>query len=206
MVILLQSAVELVRDSEGGIGWQERGGRGKVTITGGRVYAENYEYYSRPGTDNYGGVAIGSGSSFQKDGASADIEISGDSYVKAYARYGNAIGSGNSYDGIAAQANITISGDSFVMTNALGGGTSKSKKGGSANITISGQAHVECVNYSKITDKYDSSSTNELGAFGIGGGGSRGDAKGGSAVVTISGGTVNLVAVPPKTEQEEMLR
>lgn len=175
----------------GGIGWQERGGRGKVTITGGRVYAENYEYYSRPGTDNYGGVAIGSGSSFQKDGASADIEISGDSYVKAYARYGNAIGSGNSYDGIAAQANITISGDSFVMTNALGGGTSKSKKGGSANITISGQAHVECVNYSKITDKYDSSSTNELGAFGIGGGGSRGDAKGGSAVVTISGGTVN---------------
>ena len=174
----------------GGIGWEQRGGNGKVTITGGTVYAENYGYFTRNETD-YGGVAIGSGSSKQMEGNAAVVEISGDSRVTAYARYGNAIGSGNSYDGTAAQADITISGNSYVLTNALGGGTSKSAAGGSANIRISEEAYVECVNYSNVTNKYDPSSANVLGAFGIGGGGSRGTAKGGSAIVEISGGTVN---------------
>lgn len=173
----------------GGIGWINRGGNAKVNISGGKVYAENMGYYTRSGI-SYGGVAIGSGSSMLMYGSAADINISGGT-VTAYARYGNGIGSGNSYKGTAANATINISGNSIVTTNALGGGTSKENRGGSADITIKDDSTVNCVKYSNIQDKWDDSTENILGAFGIGGGNSAGDAQGGSAVVNVSGGSLN---------------
>lgn len=174
----------------GGIGWVNRGGVADVSITGGNVYAENIDQYTRSGI-SYGGVAIGSGSSMQFNGSEATVEIGGKSNVTAYAHYGNGIGSGNSYQGTAAKATIKISGNANVRTNALGGGTSKENQGGAAEISISDNAVVNCVKYSDITEKWDNSGENVLGAFGVGGGNSAGDAKGGSAVVNMSGGSLN---------------
>lgn len=177
----------------GGIGWVNRGGVADISITGGNIYAENMDQYTRDvdGTSySYGGVAIGSGSSMQENGNEAKIKISGGS-VTAYARYGNGIGSGNSYRGTAAKAAISISGDANVTTNALGGGTSKENIGGDADITVADSAIVNCEKYSEISDKWDTNNQNILGAFGIGGGNSAGTAKGGSAIVNVSGGTLN---------------
>lgn len=174
----------------GGIGWINRGGNAEVNISGGNVYAENIGYYTRSGIE-YGGVAIGSGSSMRMEGNTANIGINGGNVI-AYARYGNGIGSGNSYQGTAAKATINISGNNTsVTTNALGGGTSKEKKGGSAEINIKDSSEVNCVKYSDVKGKWDSSNENVLGAFGIGGGNSAGDAKGGNAVVNVSGGSLN---------------
>ena len=184
----------------GGIGWLYRGGTADISITGGKVYAENVKYRSAgakvPNGDDlgnieFGGVAIGSGSSVVNVGSSAKINIGGNSQVTAYARYGNGIGSGNSYNGTAATANITIDGNSSVKTNALGGGTSKTGQGGSANITVKDGAIVNCIEYSQIEDKWDTETNNILDAFGIGGGSSAGEAKGGNAVVNVSGGFLN---------------
>lgn len=175
----------------GGIGWIFRGGYADVSITGGTVYAENLNYYTRDNKVLYGGVAIGSGSSMEWSGSAAKIHIGGTSNVTAYARYGNGIGSGNSYEGTAAEADIAIDGSGTVTTNALGGGTSKSGQGGSANISIGENAQVNCVKYSDIQEKWDPEKENILGAFGIGGGNSAGDAKGGNAVVNVSGGFLN---------------
>ena len=174
----------------GGIGWINRGGTADVSITGGIVYAENVGYYTRDGI-SYGGVAIGSGSSMNWDGSEATINIGGNSYVTAYARYGNGIGSGNSLQKSAANTTINISGNSQVTTNALGGGTSKENKGGSATIAVSDSAIVNCIEYSQIEDKWDENIDNILGAFGIGGGNSAGDSDGGSAIVNVSGGILN---------------
>lgn len=180
----------------GGIGWLFRGGNADISITGGTVYAENIRYRTGSGkitteTVDFGGVAIGSGSSMESEGNPANIVISGDSKVTAYARYGNGIGSGNSRNIQAAKATISISGNSTVTTNALGGGTSKSTQGGEADITVSDDATVNCIEYSKITDKYDTDTDNILGAFGIGGGNSADTYNGGSATVTVTGGTLN---------------
>ncbi len=174
----------------GGIGWVYRGGVADVDITGGTIYAENMGYYTRSNR-SYGGVAIGSGSSTHMYGSQANITISGNSEVTAYARYGNGIGSGNSYMSAAANANINISGNSKVKTNALGGGTSKENQGGSADITIKGNPTVDCIKYADITEKWDSSSENILGAFGIGGGNSADTYNGGKATVNVYGGKVN---------------
>ena len=173
----------------GGIGWVSRGGSADVSITGGKVYAENIGYYTRSNVD-YGGVAIGSGSSKDWYGSNASVKIGGNSQVTAYARYGNAIGSGNSYDSEAANAKIIIDGNSRVTTNALGGGTSKNNQGGSAEVTIKDNSIVDCVEYSKITNKWDSSSENILNVYGIGGGSSSGTFDGGTATVNILGGTL----------------
>lgn len=173
----------------GGIGWVLRGGNADVSITGGKVYAENIGYYTR-GNIDFGGVAIGSGSSKDMYGSKAVVKIGGNSQVTAYARYGNAIGSGNSYDSEAANAEITIEENGHVITNALGGGTSKNNQGGTADIIIKDKALVDCIDYSKITDKYDSSSDNMLGAYGIGGGNSSETFDGGAANVNILGGTL----------------
>lgn len=188
----------------GGIGWLYRGGKADVSITGGTVYAENVsfrtggttkvendvstDYY---GTIEYGGVAIGSGSSVLQEGEKATIHIGNNSKVTAYARYGNAIGSGNSYGGTAALADITIDGNSEVTTNALGGGSCKVGQGGEAQITIKDNAVVDCVKYSEVEGKWDTETENVLDAFGIGGGNSGGDTKGGSATVTVTGGKLN---------------
>ena len=174
----------------GGIGWVFRGGNADVSITGGTVHAENINYYSR-GSINFGGVAIGSGSSTDMYGSKAKINISGNSNVKAYAHYGNAIGSGNSYKSSAANADITIGGNSIVKTNALGGGTSKANQGGSADIVVKDSATVTCEKYSEITDKWDEDNENMLNAYGIGGGNSTDTSDGGSANVTVTGGTLN---------------
>lgn len=180
----------------GGIGWLYRGGNADISITGGTVYAENIRYRTgtgdnTTGTVDFGGVAIGSGSSMESEGNPANIVISGNSQVTAYARYGNGIGSGNSRNIQAAKATISISGNSVVTTNALGGGTSKSTQGGEADITVSDNATVNCIEYSKITDKYDQETNNVLGAFGIGGGNSADTYSGGSATVKVTGGTLN---------------
>lgn len=174
----------------GGIGWIYRGGNADVSITGGSVYAENMNYYSR-GSINFGGVAIGSGSSTDMYGSKAKINISGNSNVKAYAHYGNGIGSGNSYKSSAAKADITIGGNSVVKTNALGGGTSKENQGGSADIVVKDSANVTCEKYSEITDKWDENNENMLNAYGIGGGNSADTYDGGSANVSVTGGTLN---------------
>lgn len=173
----------------GGIGWINRGGNADISITGGTIYAENMDQYTRDGT-SYGGVAIGSGSSMMEKGNKANIKITGGT-VTAYARYGNGIGSGNSYQTTAAEAEISISGNANVTTNALGGGTSKENQGGNANIQIADEAVVNCVKYSAITDKWDTDTENILGAFGIGGGNSAESYDGGSATVTVIGGSLN---------------
>ena len=184
----------------GGIGWLYRGGTADISITGGTIYAENARYRSASakvsnvvdlGNIEFGGVAIGSGSSVVNVGSPAKINIGGNSHVTAYARYGNGIGSGNSYNGTAATANITIAENSVVTTNALGGGISRTGQGGTANITVKDDPIVNCVKYSQIKDKWDTETNNILGAFGIGGGNSAGNAKGGNAIVNVSGGSLN---------------
>ena len=174
----------------GGIGWIYRGGNADVSIMGGKVYAENVQYRSASGIQ-FGGVAIGSGSSNELYGSKATIKIGGNSDVTAYARYGNGIGSGNSYSGNAANAEISLDGNCRVSTNALGGGISKSLQGGSAEITVKDNAVVNCIKYSEIDDKWDTSKENILNAFGIGGGNSAGVADGGAATVKVYGGTLN---------------
>ncbi len=164
----------------GGIGWFSAGGTSNITITGGKVYAKNHgKIYvngsnitspDKPYDKVVGGVAIGSGSSFNAGGATGTVTIKG-GYVEAYGTFGNGIGGGNSSTSTGGKATINISGGT-VIASSIGGGDSASGVGGSADVTISGTANVTL-------------------SGGIGGGLSQ-SGNGGSATITVKGGTMTV--------------
>ena len=162
----------------GGIGWFSGGGTSNITISGGNIYAKNHgQIYvngstittkDKPYDKVVGGVAIGSGSSFEAAGSEGKVTITG-GYIEAYGTFGNGIGGGNSSNSTGGKATISISGGT-VIASSIGGGDSKSGTGGSANVEVSGTAHI----------------TLEKGV----GGGSSLSGNGGAATITVSGGTL----------------
>lgn len=156
----------------GGIGWNAAGGRADVLISGGNVYAQNHGNI-QSGAEIVGGVAIGSGSSFYKDGTEGRVVITGGS-VEAYGTFGNGIGGGNSSSSAGGKATVEITGGT-VTASSIGGGNSRIGTGGSASVMINEPANVTLTG-------------------GIGGGdGYSGD--GGAAEITIYGGTMNCGGV-----------
>ena len=131
--------------------WASAGGSGEVEITGGYVYAQTAL-----------GTAIGGGSSKTREGGSAKVTISGNSYVIAKSipaidkftgvEYpaGSGIGGGtggvNMSTGDATMpayggaATIIISGNPTIRTGTIGGGKTNNPDGkiGHAEITVSG--------------------------------------------------------------------
>ncbi len=162
----------------GGIGWFSGGGTSNITISGGNIYAKNHgQIYvngstittkDKPYDKVVGGVAIGSGSSFEAAGSEGKVTITG-GYIEAYGTFGNGIGGGNSSNSTGGKATISISGGT-VIASSIGGGDSKSGTGGSANVEVGGTAHI----------------TLEKGV----GGGSSLSGNGGAATITVSGGTL----------------
>ena len=162
----------------GGIGWFSGGGTSNITISGGNIYAKNHgQIYvngstittkDKPYDKVVGGVAIGSGSSFEAAGSEGKVTITG-GYIEAYGTFGNGIGGGNSSNSTGGKATISISGGT-VIASSIGGGDSKSGTGGSANVEVSGMAHI----------------TLEKGV----GGGSSLSGNGGSATITVRNGTL----------------
>ena len=162
----------------GGIGWFSGGGTSNITISGGNIYAKNHgQIYvngstittkDKPYDKVVGGVAIGSGSSFEAAGSEGKVTITG-GYIEAYGTFGNGIGGGNSSNSTGGKATISISGGT-VIASSIGGGDSKSGTGGSANVEVSGTAHI----------------TLEKGV----GGGSSLSGNGGAATITVRNGTL----------------
>ncbi|MCQ2516240.1 MAG: hypothetical protein MJ094_05195 [Saccharofermentans sp.] len=130
----------------GGGGYNQAGGIGVVSITGGEVYAYNN---SVQGTGVYvPSTAIGSGSCVKTNAATAVVSITGGT-VFAQSNGGTAIGGGSSGNATGGSGYITISGNSYVraLTNqhgdinsvAIGGGFSGNQsgnQGGNAIISI----------------------------------------------------------------------
>jgi len=133
----------------GGIGFNSQGGKGKVEITGGNVYA-----YNHANRWNIPSSAIGGAGSRSNYGEEGTVIISG-GYVYAESALGTAIGGGSSQSRYGGDANITISGGEVFaktgsrMSASIGGGTGCSNpaeanknnynhNGGNANITIYG--------------------------------------------------------------------
>ncbi|MBQ4559611.1 MAG: InlB B-repeat-containing protein [Tyzzerella sp.] len=162
----------------GGIGWFSHGGTSNITISGGRVYAKNHgQIYVNGSTITtadktydkvVGGVAIGSGSSFEAAGSEGKVTITG-GHVEAYGTFGNGIGGGNSSLSTGGKATINISGGT-VIASSIGGGDSKSTTGGAADVSVSGTADITLIK-------------------GIGGGNSM-EGNGGNATITVSSGTM----------------
>lgn len=169
----------------GGIGYSGAGGPGRVTITGGDVYAYNFGFCIDKVIPS---AAIGGSSSHASTGATGTVTITGGN-VYAYSVGGAAIGGGSSTNNDGGTATVNIGGTSNITAisapgeingtyvsagAAIGGGsaagTTGSGSGGSAILTISGGV---------------------LNTGSIGGGGCN-NTKGtiGHAEVTISGGTV----------------
>ena len=131
--------------------WESSGGSGEVEITGGYVYAQTAL-----------GTAIGGGSSKTREGGSAKVTISGNSYVIAKSipaidkhtgnEYpaGSGIGGGtggvstavsnSSVPAYGGAATIIISGNPTIHTGTIGGGKTNNPNGkiGHAEITVSG--------------------------------------------------------------------
>ncbi len=139
----------------GGIGFNSSGGTGKVTITGGNIYAYNHR-----NRWNIPSAAIGGAGSQASTGATGEVTITGGN-VYAYTALGTAIGGGSSQTKRGGNAVVNISGGNVIAksiayltpgesgyipagcgigggTGCSGGGHSGSHHGGSANITISG--------------------------------------------------------------------
>lgn len=132
----------------GGIGFNNVGGKGKVTITAGNVYA-----YNLANRWNIPSSAIGGAGSKSKDGSLGVVTINGGN-VYAESDLGTAIGGGSSFSTSGGNAEVNISGGYIIAkSNAktsagIGGGCSytegftktntKSLNGGTATITISG--------------------------------------------------------------------
>jgi hypothetical protein len=118
----------------GGAGSRKANGeKGKVSITGGNVYAVSEQ-----------GTAIGGGSSILGIGGKADVTISNNASIVAMSKdargikAGSSIGGGTGTDG--GGATITISGNPIIRTGSIGGGKTNSASGhiGSADIRIYG--------------------------------------------------------------------
>ncbi|MBO4985612.1 MAG: fimbrillin family protein [Bacteroides sp.] len=132
----------------GGIGYNNEGGGGEVTINGGNVYAYNLK--------NQWGIpssAIGGSGSRYAGGQYGYVTITG-GYVYAYSALGTAIGGGSSNSTYGGDAKVTITGGTIIAKSgtkntSIGGGTggtgynSRDSKivpapGGNAEIYISG--------------------------------------------------------------------
>ncbi len=186
----------------GGIGWNAKGGRSDVLISGGTVYAKNHGNLESGG-DIVGGVAIGSGSSFVEEGTEGKVVITGGT-VTASGTFGNGIGGGNSSSSKGGSADISISGGT-VNASSIGGGNSKKGVGGDAEVTISGNADVTIIG--GIGGGDGDTLANEvrpdggaatitvtggrLACGGVIGGGAGGDTgNGGEATIKVSGGVL----------------
>ena len=196
----------------GGIGWFSQGGTSNITISGGKVYAKNHgEIYvngdtittkDKPYDKVVGGVAIGSGSSFNEAGSEGKVTITGGT-VEAYGTFGNGIGGGNSSKKIGGKATIFISGGTVTATS-IGGGNSKSGTGGTADVKISGTADVTLLNGigggdslsgdgGEATITVNGGTMSAKGSIGGGAGGDTGN--GGKAVVTVNGGNLTAASI-----------
>lgn len=132
----------------GGIGFYSAGGRGKVTITAGNVYA-----YNLANRWNIPSSAIGGAGSSESSGSTGTITITGGN-IYAESDLGTAIGGGSSFSTSGGNAEVNISGGYIIAkSNAktsagIGGGCSYTQgfttnntntlNGGTATITISG--------------------------------------------------------------------
>ncbi len=128
----------------GGIGFYSSGGKAKVTIEGGNVYAYNFaNQWNIPSS------AIGGAGSSESTGAQGTVTISG-GYVYAYSALGTAIGGGSSKTKNGGGATVEITGGTVIAKSGkgagIGGGTGCSGgnssaagfNGGDATIRISG--------------------------------------------------------------------
>lgn len=165
----------------GGIGYSDTGGRGKVDISGGSVYAYNFE-----NTSGIPSAAIGGAGSSARAGSIGEVNISGGN-VYAYTVGGTAIGGGSSKTKSGGEAVVRITGGNIVAKSVAGkytgshtagagigggtGGSDSGSNGGDAEVTISG---------------------NPMVLTGSVGGGKRNNATGkiGHADITISGGDI----------------
>lgn len=122
----------------GGIGFKATGGKGKVIIEGGNIYAYNWN-----NKWNIPSSAIGGAGSSDGNGAEGTVKIKG-GFVYAYSETGTAIGGGSSATKVGGNAVVEITGGMVIAKSGagtgIGGGTgsytSGSGNGGSAEITI----------------------------------------------------------------------
>lgn len=171
----------------GGIGFNNNGGKGYVTINGGNVYAYNHE--------NIWGIpssAIGGAGSKASTGSLGNVTITGGK-VYAESALGTAIGGGSSKNKEGGNAIITISGGhitakSLANSAGIGGGTTCSRSdndatasinenGGDATIHISGNPIIRT---GSIGGGYPGTKKD----------GTPGGGKIGSAQITIEGGDI----------------
>ena len=117
----------------GGIGFHSPGGEGRVTITGGNIYA-----YNKGNRWDIPSSAIGGAGSCKAAGAKGTVVIKG-GYVYAESALGTAIGGGSSFSKAGGDAEITISGGTVVAKSisAIGG-----DKGGKAGTPLLGGAGI----------------------------------------------------------------
>lgn len=172
----------------GGIGFNNAGGKGYVTINGGNVYA-----YNHANKWNIPSSAIGGAGSKASDGSLGTVVITGGN-VYAESSLGTAIGGGSSRNKQGGDGVVTISGGQVIAKTlapnsaGIGGGTTCSRSendasstingnGGSATITISGNPIIRT---GSIGGGYPGTKKN----------GEPGTGKIGSAKITISGGDI----------------
>lgn len=172
----------------GGIGFNNAGGQGYVTINGGNVYAYNHaNKWEIPSS------AIGGAGSKASSGSLGTVVITGGN-VYAESSLGTAIGGGSSRNKQGGNGVVTISGGQVIAKTlapnsaGIGGGTTCSlsendatstinDNGGSATITISGNPIIRT---GSIGGGYPGTKKN----------GEPGTGKIGSAKITISGGDI----------------
>ena len=161
----------------GGMGHSGAGGSGEVHISGGNIYAYNFENrWHIPSS------AIGGGSSYSSYGQGGTVNIHG-GYVYAYSALGTAIGGGSSSTLGGGNANVSISGGQVIAKSGsgagIGGGSSRTNGGETESIYNGGTATINI-------------SGDPIIRTGSIGGGITKDPRGkiGSAIINISGGDI----------------
>lgn len=172
----------------GGIGFNNAGGQGYVTITGGNVYAYNHaNKWEIPSS------AIGGAGSKASSGSLGTVVITGGN-VYAESSLGTAIGGGSSRNKQGGNGVVTISGGQVIAKTlapnsaGIGGGTTCSRSENDATSTIDG-------NGGSATIKISGNPIIRTGSIGGGYPGTKkngvpGTGKIGSADIDISGGDI----------------
>lgn len=172
----------------GGIGFNNAGGQGYVTITGGNVYAYNHaNKWEIPSS------AIGGAGSKASSGSLGTVVITGGN-VYAESSLGTAIGGGSSRNKQGGNGVVTISGGQVIAKTlapnsaGIGGGTTCSRSENDATSTING-------NGGSATIKISGNPIIRTGSIGGGYPGTKengdpGTGKIGSADIDISGGDI----------------
>lgn len=161
----------------GGVGYTAEGSGCDILITGGTVIATNHgkEKTDHGINDQVNGVAIGGGSSYEKNSQyDANVTITGGSVTATVPAGKTAIGAGNSNVSNAGDAYVTVEGGIVHCTGGIGGGSSNTGNGGDATLTVTG---------GNLTVR----------GF-IGGGTTKSGTSGGTATVNISGGNTVVKA------------